>query len=167
MVASIEAARCSDVPATRVRHVVLAGLCLAAAIAYIDRNCIGVAEGVIGADLRLSEYEMGAAMSAFFVTYAVFQLPGGWLAHVWGSRRTLPLLSAVWSAATALAALPGGLPMLLAPRLTMGAAQAGLFPCATATIATWFPGTRPALASGALAAFMSVRGAVCAMPTGA
>jgi ACS family glucarate transporter-like MFS transporter len=48
----------------------------------------------------------------------------------------------------------------------MGAAQAGIFSCSTSSIAQWFPGTRRAVASGALASFMSVGGAVGAILTG-
>jgi MFS family permease len=156
---------------------VLAWLCLAALIAYIPRMCIGVAESTIREDLGLQEEnvlgfrlkaedQMGLVMSAFFLSYAIFQLPGGWLADVWGTRRTLTLFALLWSAATCLGALAAGLPLLLLSRLAMGAAQAGMFACTTLTIAQWFPLRRRALASGALGSFMSVGAAVSALLTG-
>jgi ACS family glucarate transporter-like MFS transporter len=153
-------------PATRVRYVVLVWLCASAAIAYIPRNSISVAEQAIRSDLGLTDDAMGAAMSAFFVTYAVFQVPSGWLAHVWGTRRALPVLTVLWSAAAGLMGLAGGLPGLVTSRLSQGAAQAGIFPCATASIARWFPVTQRAVASGFLASFMSVGGALGAFFTG-
>jgi ACS family glucarate transporter-like MFS transporter len=168
--------RSSGAP-TRVRYIVLAWLCLAALIAYVPRMCIGVAETTICEDLGLreehvlefrlkAEAQMSLAMSAFFLTYAIFQLPGGWLADVWGTRRALTLFAVLWSAATCLGALAADLPVLLLSRLSMGAAQAGMFACTTLTVAKWFPLTRRAVASGALGSFMSIGTAVSALLTG-
>jgi hypothetical protein len=113
-----------------VRYLVLAALCLAATIAYIPRNCIGVSEGSIRASLGLSEYEMSWVMSSFFITYAVLQIPTAWLGHVWGARRALTVFAVSWSVASGLVGLALGMPLLLLTRLGMGAAQAGLFPIA-------------------------------------
>jgi sugar phosphate permease len=151
---------------TGVRYLVLVGLCLLSLIVYVHRNSLGVAEKEIRADLGLSEKAMGVAMGAFFATYAAGQLPGGWLAHRYGSRCLLPLLCVVGSAATVLLGLAGGLGVLLLARLAMGTAQAGMFPCATDTFAKWFPPTQRAVASGFLAGAMSVGGALGAFLTG-
>jgi len=145
---------------TVVRYYVLAALCGFAIISYVQRNSIGVAESTIRAELGLSNEQMGAAMSAFFLTYALFQLPTGWLADAWGARRTLSVLTTVWSLATALIGLGTGVVSLVAARATMGAAQAGVFPSATTSIAVWLPLNRRGLASGSLSAAMSLGGAV-------
>src|SRR4051812_24127887 len=91
-------------PASRVRYAVLAWLCAAATVAYIDRGCLSVAEKSIRLDLGLSEQRMGLAMSGFFLAYALFQVPAAWLDVRWGPRRALVLFAAVWSLATALGA---------------------------------------------------------------
>lgn len=142
------------------RYFVLAALCGFAVVAYVQRNSIGVAESTIRAELGLSSEQMGAVMSAFFLTYGLFQLPTGWMAHVYGTRRTLSVLSIVWSLATGMIGLGNGFVSLVAARSMMGAAQAGVFPCATTSIAVWLPLNRRGLASGALSAAMSVGGAV-------
>lgn len=153
---------------SRVRFLVLAWLCGAAMLAYMPRNCLGVAESVIRADLGLTKEQMGWLLgAAFFLPYALFQLPGGWLAQVVGSRRLLPVLAVGWSVPSLLTGLPLGLPWLWAMRLVTGAAQAGLFPGATATVGHWFPATARALPSGALGSFMSIGGAVTAVLTAA
>jgi MFS family permease len=152
-------------PPTRVRYLVLAFLCLAAAIAYIPRNCIGVAEEDIRAELDLSKDEMSVVMSSFFITYALLQIPTGWLAHVWGARRALTLFAAGWSVASGLGAL-AGLPLLLLTRLGMGGAQAGLFPCSTGSVSRWLPARRWALANGLLGSFMQVGAVAAAILTG-
>jgi MFS family permease len=135
-------------------------------IAYVHRNCISVAEENIRSDLCLSKEEMGWVMGAFFLTYALGQVPTGWLSHLWGSRRALPFFTAVWSITTQLLVFAAGLPGLLLARLGMGAAQAGLLPAATDTISKWLPPTRRAVASGALASFMSVGSVLAAVLTG-
>ncbi len=151
---------------TLVRYGVLGALCLAATVSYIHRNCIAIAEEDVRRDLGLSMDEMGWVMSGFFLTYAVFQVPSGWLGHVWGTRKALTVFSVLWSAATGLLALAGGFPGLLLARLGMGAAQAGIFPCSASTTTKWFPPTRRAFASGALGSFMSVGSVISASLTG-
>ncbi len=149
-----------------VRYGVLTAFCVAALVAYLGRNCIAVAEKTIRDDLQLSLEEMGWVMGAFFITYAGCQLPGGWLGHVWGSRRAITLYAVVWSVATAMMGLAGGFWSLVIARAIGGAAQAGLFPCSASTFGYWFPASRRGLPGGALASFMSIGGAVAVALTG-
>ncbi|MCZ6795134.1 MAG: MFS transporter [Planctomycetota bacterium] len=142
-----------------VRYLVLAWLCLAAMIAYVARQSLGVAESTVRRDLGLTEEQMGSIMAAFFLTYALAQVPSGWLVHRWGTRRLLPWLAVAWSAATAAVGLAPGAGALLAARWTSGLAQAGLFPASTSTVARWFSARERAIANGALACFMSLGGA--------
>src|SRR5262249_55090554 len=122
-----------------------------------------VVEATLRHDLGLDKRQMGLVMSAFFITYTVFQLPSGWLGHVWGTRRALTLLAGAWSVLTGLLALAFTFPALFLVRLGMGAAQAGIFACVVNSIARWFPTTRRALASGTLASSMSVGSAAGAL----
>lgn len=151
---------------TFVRYFVLAGLCIAASVAYLCRNSIGVAESTIRADLGLSEEAMGWVMSIFFLAYALAQIPTGWWGGRLGSRHAIPLFAIAWSFATALMSFAFGMPLLLISRMSNGIAQAGLFPACTATIGKWFPSTRRAVASGSLASFMSIGGAIGVALTG-
>jgi MFS transporter, ACS family, D-galactonate transporter len=162
---------------TFARYFVLLWLCLAATIAYISRNSLGVAEKTIRTDLGLTEHEMGWAMSAFFWAYAVTQLPTGWLADRLGSRKALTIFSLGWSLATALCALAVfgqttlfeipeiglafslSLFILFTTRFMNGVFQAGLFPGCTNTISKWFSKHDRAFPCGALASFMSLGGA--------
>jgi sugar phosphate permease len=129
---------------------------VAAAIAYIQRNGLGVAVPVVQEELGLSQQQMGVVLGSFFATYAIVQIPTGWLASQIGSRLALTIYSLLWSLATAMVGLASGFYTLLAAQLAMGAAQSGLFPCATSSLARWLPATRRGLASGSLASFMSV-----------
>ena len=141
---------------TRVRYLVLAGLSAAAAIAYLQRNAVGVVGSQIQADLQISTEIMGFIKGAFFLSYALLQIPGGALATRYSTRGMLTLYALLWSLATGLMGLAAGFWTLLAAQLAMGAAQAALFPCATSSLARWLPATQRGLASGALASSMSI-----------
>jgi MFS family permease len=154
-------------PSSHVRHGVLAWLCVATTIAYVDRGCLSVAEKLIRADLGLTESQMGLAMSAFFLTYALFQMPAVWFDQVCGSRQSLPLFAVSWSIFTAMCGLANGSAGLLLARLAMGGAEAGIFPASTGALGRWFPPDRRAWVSGVLTSFMGVGGALGAALTGA
>lgn len=147
---------------TFVRYLVLAWLCAAAAIAYIARQSIGVAESTIRADTGVSIPQMGLVMSAFFWSYALGMIPTAMFVHRFGSRRTLPILATCWSLATGLMSLATGVPLLMASRIASGVSQAGLFSAAVNTISRWFPKGERAIASGSLGSFMGVGGAAAA-----
>jgi sugar phosphate permease len=144
---------------SRYRYVVLAGICLAAALAYVPRNSISAAESSIRQELDLTKKDTRWIIVGFFITYAALQIPTGQLGHVWGTRKSLPFFSVAQSIATVVFAMGGNLAALFSGRMIMGAAQSGYFPCAATTIGRWFPKTQQAGASGALGAFMSVGGA--------
>lgn len=151
---------------THTRFLVLAGLCTVAALSYIARNAISVAESTVRADLALTKEQSGWLMSAFFFSYALCQIPGAQFGQRVGPRRALPLFAVVWSVATAATAFVGGLAGFVVARVVQGIAQAGLFPICTVTVAKWFPKGGRAFATGSLGSFMSVGGALCAWLTG-
>jgi MFS family permease len=141
---------------TNVRYWVLGAFCVAAAIAYIQRYSINLLAPSIGESMRLDEAQMGRVMGSFFLGYAVMQIPAGWLGDRWGSRKALTLYAIIWSLATALMAAAWDETSLVCIWMLMGAAQAGIFPCAMIGVRDWLPGTRRAVASGMLSTFMNV-----------
>jgi sugar phosphate permease len=163
---SLAAQTVPDVRPTSTRLIVLIWLCLAAAISYICRLTIGVAESTIRSDLDLSKEMMGLIMSLFYLPYALGQIPGGWLAERFGSRRSIPLVAVGWSLATLSLSAAFAVPVLLAGWLANGFFQAGLFPCCARTVSKWFPANRRAFASGMLASSMFVGGALGSVAMG-
>jgi sugar phosphate permease len=151
---------------TYIRHLVLAALCVITTINYIQRNSIGGAETTIRTDLQLTRNDTGDAMSAFFLTYALCQVPSGWLAQRWGGRRALTIYAAGWSIVMAFTAAATNLPALLGTRWAMGALQSGIFPCCTMILAAWYPSTRRGFAAAVLNSFMLIGGVIAAVVTG-
>lgn len=142
-------------------------LAAAAAIAYVCRTSISVAEKTIREDIGLTEDQMGFILGpAFFWSYALAQIPSGAFGQVVGSRRALTYFSVALSGASAFMAVAYGYAILLAGRLLGGIAQAGLFPCSALSISKWYPKTERALASGILGSAMSVGAALGAAITG-
>ncbi len=153
---------------TSVRYGVLFGLCSLASIAYLARSGWGVvaADQQIGRELGCSDQQLASAMSAFYLAYALGQLPCSWLGRYWGSRVALPVFVLVLSVCSAVVGwIPSWLGVFAAWTL-LGLAQAGIFPTAAQSIKHWFPTTRIGLASGLLASCMSVGAAIGAVASG-
>jgi MFS family permease len=148
-----------------VRYMVLGVLCVAAMIAYIHRSCISVPAGLIQHDLKLSQEEMGQIMSAFYLGYALMQIPSGWLGDRFGTRLALFLFVLGWSLATALMSLAWDFVICYALWLTCGMFQAGIFPCSVNTISHWFPTSERGFPSGMLGSFMSIGAAMASALT--
>jgi ACS family glucarate transporter-like MFS transporter len=156
---------------TNVRYIVLFGLCLAAGLAYVHRGCLSVVESTVRGDLGITPRDMGWALGGFFWAYALFQIPTGLLVDRWGPRKSLCLfgvlgaITMAMSAGTLWADAATGFIILLAARLLMGIAQAGLFPASTRAMSTWIPMRRRAFAAGFLQSCMSLGGAAGAFFT--
>jgi len=148
------------------RYHVLAFLCAAALIAYVQRLGFNVAVGAIGADLKLDKRQMGQIMSAWFLGYAIMQIPAGWLADRFGSRRILFILGIVWSIFTGMIGLAWDFYSLLGIWFAMGLAQAGIFPCAAKSIGQWFDDTKRSSALGLLGSSMALGSAIAPALTG-
>jgi ACS family glucarate transporter-like MFS transporter len=55
----------------------------------LDRTAIAVAAPTIQHEYGFSLFEMSLILTSFSWTYALLQVPGGWLAERYGPRRTL------------------------------------------------------------------------------
>src|SRR4029077_19564192 len=89
------------VAATRVRYRVLGLSFLMAFLMYMERGAIGAAAPNIMREFRIDKITMGWSVSAFNWSYALFQVPGGWMADRFGARIVLAGAIAWWSAFTA------------------------------------------------------------------
>src|SRR5258707_10009710 len=69
-------------------------------INYIDRSNLSVAAEDVRRELQFTPYQLGKLFSAFFWTYAVLQLAGGWLVDRYDVRLVYGIGFLVWSLAT-------------------------------------------------------------------
>ncbi len=143
---------------THVRYYVLAAICLATVINYIQRNSVAGMVPLIKQSLGTNADYIFYSTSGFFVAYALMQIPSGWLAQVWGPRRALTVFAIGWSLATAAMGQVPGIREFAVARTLMGAIQAGIFPCATLIMVAWLPASRRGLASALLNSCMLIGG---------
>jgi sugar phosphate permease len=136
---------------TLVRHLVVFATFLTAVLLYLDRFCMNYAQRYVKEDLGLSDRELGWCMSAFFLSYALAQVPSGWLTDRYGARLMLTVYILAWSFFTAAMGWVSGLVMLLMVRLAAGLGQAGAYPTAAAVVGRWVPLYRRGLASSLIA----------------
>jgi MFS transporter, ACS family, glucarate transporter len=133
---------------THVRHKVLAMTVALGAITYLDRVSVSVTRPYIVRDLNLSPTQMGYVFSAFYLAYALFEIPTGWWGDRIGTRRVLTRIVCWWSVFTVLTGVAFNYASLVTIRFLFGCGEAGAFPNATRTYARWFPRQERGTAQG-------------------
>jgi ACS family D-galactonate transporter-like MFS transporter len=133
---------------THARFVIMALLFVSVVINYLDRANLSIAAPLLAKDLAIDSVKMGLVFSAFGWSYVICQVPGGWLVDRLHPRKLYATLIALWSVATALLGFSGGLAMLFALRLAIGAMEAPSFPMNNRVVTTWFPERERATAIG-------------------
>ena len=136
-----------DSAPTGVRHQLVLIATLMAVLLYLDRYCISFAEIFIQEDLGLTDMQVSWMLSAFFWSYALAQVPSGWLTDRFGARLMLTLYVLLWSLFTALTGLATGFAILLVMRLGFGLGQAGAYPTSANVISKWVPFSQRGIAS--------------------
>lgn len=124
---------------TCVRYLVLAATFAMAFLLYLHRFCMSYAQRYIREDLSISNDDLSFCFSAFFLTYALAQVPSGWMSDRFGARIMLAIYILVWSSFTAMIGMTIGVISLLAVRLLAGVGQAGAYPTAASLIGKWIP----------------------------
>lgn len=152
---------------TQIRFQIVGVTTLAAVFLYLDRICIAEIAKLqeFKDDLGLSETQLGMVLSAFFFSYALAQVPAGWLSDRFGARTMLPIYISVWSVCTILTGFATGFAMLMAARLLFGIAQAGCYPTAGSLIKRWVQLPRRGTASSIVSFGGRLGGAIAPLLT--
>ncbi len=79
----------------RLRWFLIGWMFVVSAVAYLDRVNISIAGQAIQKDYGLTDVQLGWVFSAFLIGYAVFQVPGGWLADRYGPQLVISV-GVVW-----------------------------------------------------------------------
>lgn len=103
---------------------------------------------------RISKQQIGSIMGVFFFTYALLQIPAGWIGDRLGARRALTGYILLWSLLAGISGAVFSLTGILWARLGFGLAQAGAYPTSSSIVRRWFPlGQR-----GQASSFISIGG---------
>ena len=133
---------------TRYRWIVLLMIYVTYMIAGADRANIGVLIPVIRQDFNLSNTDVGALASLFYISYAIIQIPAGYLFQKFGVRKLLVGSMVLTSLATLVTGLAATTLQLKLARFVLGAAEGPINIGIVSTINRWFPPQEKGLATG-------------------
>jgi MFS transporter, ACS family, glucarate transporter len=105
----------------------------------LDRTAMVVAAPTIQKEFGFTLVQMSWILTSFSWTYALLQVPSGWLAERFGPRRMLYWANFLWSVLTAATPLGGSFAGFVTIRALLGAGQSADWPSSIVAIRHWFP----------------------------
>jgi len=151
--------------ATRVRYLIVAAATLMSFLLYLDRFCVSFAIDYIRQDLGMTQGQAKWFLSAFFWSYALAQVPAGWLSDRFGARIMLVIYILTWSFFTGLIGAAHSFLILIVTRLGCGLGQSGAYPTAASIVGRWMPTTARGSASAIVANGGRIGGAMAPVLT--
>ena len=106
---------------------------------YIDRMVVTSMFTSIEKDWGISHTQSGMLVSAVYWAIVLLTFPVSILVDRWSRTKTIGIMAAMWSIATALCALTGNFVQLFMARLLIGVGEAGYAPGGSAMISGLFP----------------------------
>lgn len=124
-------------------------LFVASFLVYIDRANLAVGATNVQREFHLSSYQLGVLLSAFFWTYALFQLCGiaGWVVDRFNVIWVFAGGFLLWSCATAFTGMARTFSFVLGMRLLLGMAESIAYPSYSHILANYFPERHRGLAN--------------------
>lgn len=122
---------------TNIRWEVLWFMAFCGFISYIDRVNLSVTAPLVMKHFGIDKVQLGYVMAAFFIPYALMQIPGGMLAQKFGTRGLVALCVGWWSVFTIATPLAWGLTSLILIRSIFAVGEAPLSPCMSTIANRW------------------------------
>lgn len=110
----------------------------ASVLNYLDRTALGVASSHIKDELHLNASQYALVINAFLAAYTLSYAFGGVIVDRLGTRRSVLITLAWWSAANMAHAVVRGMGDLMFFRFLLGLGEAMFYPAAMRAIAEWF-----------------------------
>jgi MFS transporter, ACS family, D-galactonate transporter len=120
---------------------ILALLVACSFICLLDRTNLSVGATDIQRDVHLTNYQLGLLLSAFFITYAAFQILSiaGWLADRFNVCWVLGAGLLLWSVATAFSGVARTFAAIFGLRLLLGLGESVAYPAYSRILVNHFP----------------------------
>jgi ACS family glucarate transporter-like MFS transporter len=116
----------------------------------LDRTAIVIAAPTIQTEYHFTLVQMSYLLTSFSWTYAVLQVPSGWLAERFGPRKMLYWANLLWSLLTALTPAASGFASFVVIRGLLGVGQSADWPSSVLALRRWFPRAERAKANAIL-----------------
>ena len=133
---------------TAFRWIVLIMIFIVYMIAGADRANIGVVIPYIKVEFGLTNTDIGAMASLFYLAYALIQIPSGYLYEKYGVRKLFGLAMILTSAATYFIGLSTSALGVKVGRVLLGLAEGPIPIAMLTTINRWFPPSEKGTATG-------------------
>ena len=147
---------------TGIRWLVLALACVTSWFLYLHRYSWGVIKPEVKSEFGFSDTQLGWLDSAFNLSYALFQVPGGLLGDLLGPALVLPVIIFAWSGCVAGTAMVGQAWSFAAVRTLFGLTQAGAYSNLSKVTRSWFPLSVRTTAQGLIGSFSGRAGGASA-----
>ena len=116
---------------------------------YMDRQTISLVKEQIATAFAIkADVDFGWVLAAFSMTYALFQVPAGFLVDRWDLRWSYAAAVAWWSLAAMATAVVPSLGMLIVCRALLGVGESFNWPCALRVTARVLPPADRSLGNG-------------------
>lgn len=115
---------------------------------YMDRQALALVGPQVKSEFSLTNFDFGWVMAAFALTYALFQVPAGYLVDRWNVRWVYAGAVAWWSLAGMASVLAPTLGVLMVFRALLGVGESFNWPCALRTTARILPPADRGLGNG-------------------
>ena len=106
---------------------------------YVDRMVVSALLPYIKAEFSMSDARLGTLMSAVYLSIVILTFPVSFIIDRWSRRRTIGVMAALWSFATAAAAFTKSFGALITTRTFIGSGEAGYAPGGSAWISGLYP----------------------------
>ena len=147
---------------TGIRWLVLALACVTSWLLYLHRYSWGVIKPEVKSEFGFSDTQLGWLDSAFNLSYALFQVPGGLLGDLLGPAIVLPVIIFAWSGCVAGTAMVGQAWSFAGVRTLFGLTQAGAYSNISKVTRSWFPLSVRTTAQGLIGSFSGRAGGASA-----
>jgi sugar phosphate permease len=125
---------------------------------YLHRYTWGFVKVAVAEEFGWGDDKLGWLDSAFMISYAGGQIPGGMLGDWFGPRIVLGTMILVWSLSMGGMGLVGGFRSMASVRMFFGLAQAGCYPNLGKVTKLWFPLSERTAVQGMVSSFFGRMG---------
>jgi MFS transporter, ACS family, glucarate transporter len=149
----VSAARPAVPKIASLRYYILFLIFAVTAVNYADRAIVSIAGPAMADEFGLDPVALGLIFSAFGWSYALGQLPGGWILDRFGTKWVYAASITLWSAFTLSQGLVGfvtggtAFVLLFGLRFMVGLSEAPSFPANARLVSAWFPSVERGFAS--------------------
>lgn len=134
------------------RTIIVALLIIAAILSYVDRGNLSVVQPQIAEAFHLNHQQVGWLASAFFWSYAFFQVIVGWGADRYSPKWLFAWGFFIWTFSTLATGFVSGFVALFAMRLLLGMGESVVYPAVSRILLEHFPDEKRGLPNALIAA---------------